>query len=349
MAHEIEMHDGLVLNQNAAWHGLGTIVENAPTLAEALKIAKLDWTVESWPVSACSPEGDKRLILPKHRANIRADIGTCLGVVGKDYQPIQNSDLAEFCEMLAKEGDTVKLESAGSIRNGAKVWFLMKGESFSVRGAGAATSKDDAVSPYILVSNGHDGGTALRCTPTTVRVVCSNTLHAVIPQFDAESKKMSGKRTACYYARHTKNVKERVEEARTALGLYCDSIAKTREVIDSVAAKTMTAEQVKQFFLTCYTRDFGSLDPHSFEKADQRRMVAARDAFRYMDEHFSRGLDLTGSTAWGAMNAYTEWLEHDRPIRVTNYGENMQQRLSAKLFGVDADRAHLTLLAALAV
>jgi len=33
-----------------AWHGLGTIVQDAPTSADALHLAELDWTVEQKPV-----------------------------------------------------------------------------------------------------------------------------------------------------------------------------------------------------------------------------------------------------------------------------------------------------------
>jgi phage/plasmid-like protein (TIGR03299 family) len=338
MAHEIEQHDGVVLHREKAWHGLGTIVENAPTPLESLQIARLDWSVEQWPIVAQRPDGGY-LPIKTSVANVRSDIGHVLGIVGDGYQPIQNRDLAEFCTALAEQDDVVKIESAGSIRNGAKVWFLLKGESFSVRDR-------DAITPYILVSNGHDGGTALRCTPTTVRVVCSNTLHMVIPQHEGRSR---APQAACYVAHHTKNVMERVNQAKSALALYGRSLEHNRQLIDALAAKQMTGEQVRQFFLECYTRDFGALDPTSREKREQRRMQAARNAFWKMDDVFSRSIDAAGATAWNAVNAYTEWLEHSRPIRVKNYAAKQEQRLSAKLFGVDADRALATYGAAIAL
>ncbi len=52
MAHEITQNDGLVLNKRSAWHNLGTIVDKAPTIDEALKIAKLDWTVDQFNLIA---------------------------------------------------------------------------------------------------------------------------------------------------------------------------------------------------------------------------------------------------------------------------------------------------------
>jgi phage/plasmid-like protein (TIGR03299 family) len=234
MAHEIESHDKVLLHKNQAWHGLGIVVQDAPTPAKALKLAGLDWEVQQWPLSANNGEG-KRIALDKQVLNVRTDISHPLGVVSPDYQPIQNRDLADFCQLLAEQSDEVKVESAGSIRNGGKVWFLLKGESFSVR-------KSDEVSPYILVSNGHDGGTALRCTPTTIRVVCSNTLHMVIPRY--ERGKLTRATPAGFVANHLGDIKQKVEDAKAALGLYGKTLADTRGMIDAAARlRTSTAKQ----------------------------------------------------------------------------------------------------------
>src|SRR4029077_4527988 len=106
----------------------------------------------------------------------------------------------------------------------------------------------DEVSPYILVSNGHDGKTALRCTPTTVRVVCSNTLHAVLPQYDAGGR-MKKAVTCSFVANHLGDVKGKVEDAKAALELYGKALDSTRLMIDQAAAKELNREDVQRFFL----------------------------------------------------------------------------------------------------
>ena len=43
MAHNIE---SMFYTREKPWHGLGTMVQEAPTSSEALRLAGLDWTVE---------------------------------------------------------------------------------------------------------------------------------------------------------------------------------------------------------------------------------------------------------------------------------------------------------------
>lgn len=340
MAHEIETYDNVVLHKTAAWHGLGTVVADAPSPTEALKIAGLDWRVEQWPVSATNGEG-MRLAVEGQLLNVRvgSNFYHPLGVVSDSYTPIQNADLADFAELLAEQGDTVKIESAGSIRNGGKVWFLLKGDSFSVR-------TSDEVAPYILVSNGHDGHTALRCTPTTVRVVCSNTLHMVIPRFEGGSIKSA--KPASFVATHFGSVKEKIEDAKQALGLYRDAMKDTRLMIDAAAAKDVTRQDVERFFLECYTRDFGAIADNPKNGREATARTKAQEAFVKVCERFDSERHIAGATAWNAFNAYTGWSQNDRTFW-KDEAKEADRRTHSKLFGADADRASVALIAALSL
>lgn len=340
MAHELEEFDSVVLFKNAAWHGLGTVVEDAPTPREARKLARMEWEVEQWPITAIGPNG-QTITLDSHVANVRTDCNVHLGIVGKDWTPFQTSEMADFCEALAEAGDKVVCESAGSIRNGAKCWFLLRGESFTVRSA-------DVLCPYLLVSNGFDGATALRCTPTFIRVVCSNTLHAVIPQSEAVGRRLNV-REAGYAVHHTGNLLDRVQEAKAALRMYSHALDVNREMIDRLAAREMDSEAVKRFLLECYVRDFGAIADvpvTSREIGGRKRAIACVSKCLVT---FDKEMDLAGPTAWNAMNSYTNWLQHGRTIRGMATQANTEARIGSRLFGTDAGRATATYELALAV
>lgn len=335
MAHEITTTDGVVLTSTPAWHGLGVVVEHAPTPSEALRIAGLDWQVQQWPLYATNGEG-ARLAIENSVANVRTDTGSCLGIVGKGYAPIQNAALADFCELLAKQGDVVRCETAGSIRGGEKVWFLLRGESFSVRAPGR--ERDD-LTPYILVSNGHDGGTALRCTPTSVRVVCSNTLHAVIPGWETEGRRGRAPVAASYTAHHVGDVRRKVEEARDALGLYVETLAKQSERINALVARDWNSEQVGRFLTQCYATLVKPIPTNPTTAAEERDAAKARDAVAAMLRRFDNEARRFGPTAWVAMNAFTGWDQHDRGVRLRDPNKAREQRVASTLFGDKGDAA----------
>src|ERR1700749_4419163 len=85
-----------------AWHGLGQIVQDYPTSAEAIQYAGLDYTVEKRPLFTYDNDNqhgnpDSNIIIPEvevpgYYATVRTDSNTVLGVVGKDYHIVQNRD-----------------------------------------------------------------------------------------------------------------------------------------------------------------------------------------------------------------------------------------------------------------
>ena len=60
MPHEIDQTTGqaaVFVAGEPPWHGLGTVVQQAATGSEALKLAHLDWPVEQWPLQAVHGDG----------------------------------------------------------------------------------------------------------------------------------------------------------------------------------------------------------------------------------------------------------------------------------------------------
>ena len=101
------------------WHGLGTIVAEAPDSREALILAGLDWKVIQRKIYT----GDRKPIRG-YRANVRDSDNRLLGVVSDRYRVVQNEDAFAFTDALLGEG--VRYETAGSLQSGRRVWMLAK-------------------------------------------------------------------------------------------------------------------------------------------------------------------------------------------------------------------------------
>ena len=151
MGHNISEVDGI--NEmfycgEEPWHGLGTKVGHVLTAEEAIKAAHLDWTVE------------KREIYFKEEidvfksanafATVRTDINLPLGIVSKNYKPIQNLEAFNFMDTLTMTKEA-KYHTAGALFSGERVWILTKLPEQIV------VLDEDVVDRYLLLVNNHDG------------------------------------------------------------------------------------------------------------------------------------------------------------------------------------------------
>lgn len=158
------------------WHKKGiTLYEPPQTSEEAIKHAGLAWEVKKIPIFA--PDGQE---IDGYFGVQRSDNNSILGVVGKDYEPMQNTQAFGFFDPLL-EDQYAAYETAGSIDEGKIVWVLAKvitdGKFDAVKG--------DEVHKYLLLSNSHDGSSAINIKFTPVRVVCKNTLNFALSKGDS--------------------------------------------------------------------------------------------------------------------------------------------------------------------
>ena len=123
MAHNIsfneitEQHSFFSVRQTA-WHGLGKIVQDYPTSAQAVAFAGLDYEVIKAPIVAKGESLVESYPIPDQFATMRSDTNAVFGVVGKDYQIVQNADAFAFFDAIVGGGDGILYETAGALGNG---------------------------------------------------------------------------------------------------------------------------------------------------------------------------------------------------------------------------------------
>ena len=270
------------------WHGLGTIIQEAPDSEAALKLAGLDWSVKQVPVLY---EGQKT----GYHFNVRESDNRVLGVVGSRYKPVQNAEAFAFTDELV--GGDVRYETAGSLADGKRVWMLAKMPDTRVL--------DDVVEPYLCLTNGHDGFSSLKVCMTPVRVVCQNTLNMALNR---------AKRT--WTVRHSGNINAKMEEAQQTLGLaqnYMENFAEEAEELYSIK---VSPAQFKKLSNTL----FPITDEMSRRKEEAQYLLQCqlKEAWDMDDLGNIKG------TGWGFMNAVSDMSTHRPPARKTaNYQENM--------------------------
>ena len=189
-----------------AWHGLGQIVQDYPTSTEALKFAGLDYVVSKEDIYTTSYNNDGQPMdftkrIKTHFATMRKDTADVLGVVGKDYEIVQNKDAFTFFDSIVG-GDGIQYETAGALGKGERIFITAKLPDYIKVG------NDDLIEQYLFLTTSHDGFGSITAAFTPIRIVCNNTLNAAFRNCSNAIK-----------IRHTSNVKERLEQAHKVMGI----------------------------------------------------------------------------------------------------------------------------------
>ena len=293
-----------------AWHRLGTTLNAPPTVREAITLAGLDWTVRLQPLHMRF-DGDE-MDVPGY-ATVRDSDRKVLGVVGTDYEPLQNQDAFDFFQPWLDEG-LATLETAGSLRGGKRVWVLAK-----LRSDNMVIVKGDEIAKFVLLSNGHDGNLAIRTGFTGIRVLCANTM--------AEAH--GSKTSKLLRIRHSKKSKEALLGLREVMNLAEKEFEATADQFRYLASKGVVAEDLKTFVKQVFkpkVLEGGPLVTHADESDCERLMGRIIPLFEK-----GRGNDLPGvaGTMWAAYNAVNEYLAYDR-------GRTDDGRLHSLWFGDSA-------------
>jgi phage/plasmid-like protein (TIGR03299 family) len=313
MAHEIDMttdsKGSAMFAYNPAWHGLGTVVSEAQSSADALRIAGLDWDVSLTDLTADFGEdatGERYRKVPECRATYRTDTGMPLGAVGTRYTPLQNREAFDWMDAIVGESLAI-WHTCGSLRGGRRVWMLAK-----LPGT-LEVANADVLEKYVLIANSHDGSGAVRLFPTNVRVVCANTLRLAMSGFNRNPE-------AGLSLRHTVGgLSRRIEQAKELLGVVDASHEQFADTAKAMLAKPMSSSQVSEFF--------GKLVDDRSDRARGKVLGSLWDRFA-----LPTNADQFGANVWTAYNAASEYADYD----LRNLGtpeQKMERRFSSIMFG----------------
>lgn len=319
MAHEIDTTTGrpaVFVTGEPAWHRLGTVIDAAATSRQAIQLAGLDWTVEQWPVEAVDPQTGANRPAQRHRANVRTDTHAVLGIVGQQYTPFQNVEAFDFMDAIV--GDKLAMfQTAGALKEGRTVWMLARIPREYRAGP------EDLIKPYVLLVNSHDGSGSLRMIPTTVRVVCNNTLNLAL-------RHASGGRGEGIRIRHRPNLDQRVAEARQRLGVVAARFDRFDQELHELIAGTLKPRKVEAYF--------EQVLPPLPKDASDRQKQNRRDTLKAFQTNFEAEAEaLPGSgvrhTPWAAYNAVSRWADHQRTFRGHGDQQRAENRLNSVWFG----------------
>jgi phage/plasmid-like protein (TIGR03299 family) len=317
MSHGLPDNDGIFSVRQRPWHGLGAVLKRLPrSIDEALDESGLGWSVQTAAVhferrpARRDDFGRERPAelepAPQHKATLRSDTGALLGIVGADYEPLDNRDAFRFLDELI--GSQLHFETAGSLWGGRRVWVLARLPAWVEVGG-------DQGGTYLYVANAHDGSMAVTAAVTPVRIVCAKTLGYALARADG----VNAQRTC--RCRHTGRLQTRLHEARRVMQLTVDYAEQFKRHGDRLALEPITEAALRGRVLDRLFAVEEGMPDRAARNREQAKQATMATFLRHGPAGDTRGS--SPGSKWCAANAIAEYADFGR--RYTKRSNQVQR------------------------
>lgn len=279
------------------WNDAGVSLPDEPmTVDMVLQRGGLSWEVEKRPALYRDNGGEIRQI-PNQYATVRADSGNALGIVGPVWAPYQNRELVEFALALrGVQGDAV-VNRVATLRGGALVIAELRvGRELVVKRGG----ERGAMQPFLTLTMAHDGTGAIRGSEAVRVLVCSNGM-------------VQDRNASQFSVRHTTSAAERMN----AGAMLLESFQAQTLQLEATAQRLEDTEMPRRNFVEFCAQLISGKDEESealetMGKLEGRAATLANAKFETLSDLFVHGIGNRGVTRFDALNAVTEFVDHQR-------------------------------------
>lgn len=324
-------------HQKGPWGNQGIVLDKAPTSAEAIKQAGLDWNVELRPVLYQADKQDWSNPNTKYRGGtgfnaveytdkkvvVRTDNDEALSIVGNKWRPLQNANAFEFFDPFVEQG-LCEYSTAGYINDGERVWVMAK-----ILADPIEVIKGDPIDSFILLTNMHSAVACGRAIFTNIRFFCTN----VLPAMAREDKFQK--------IFHTGDVIKSIGDVQKVIDLRRGDFSTTLEQYRLLAKKEVNAKTFQHYLKMVLAND----KPRT-SKGDEpwKDKSSHRNTINRISQLFETGraTDIKGvrGTLWGAFNAVVEFYDYHQ-------GRKLDNRLASVFYGQGRKKTEKALSVAL--
>ena len=320
-----------------AWHRLGRTLPEGTRLSveEGIAAAGLDWRGDLLPLEISGPPG-RPTVRPNDWsqdsmagqrvpafATVRQQDETILGVVGTRYNVLQNVDAFRFFQPFLDAGEAT-LHTAGSLHDGKRVWVLAKLNRESIE-----VADNDHVDKFLLLSNSHDGSTAVKVGFCPIRVVCANTLA------------MAHKVGQLLSLRHTDSLQTTLNEVRGIINTANERFEATAQQYRLLASRGINNDELRDYVKQVVL----DIAPGSEDKLSAKKDNKLSGVLDRYYHPIGESVVGTRNTWWKAYNAVTEYLSYESGRNESNrlkslwYGQGQKRNRDALRVAVELSQA----------
>ncbi len=266
---------------------IGTDISGLTTSEEVLTTAGLNYNVVKKDMFIQDLDGNY-VNYPDKKFTVVDGTNKILGVVSSKYEICQNRDAFSFIDYIGGADVGFEYVKAGETAKGL-VYIIAKIPKITLLG--------DAVTPYIIFQNSHDGLNSVKATICPLRIICQN-------QFNVSFRQSPNTVRIIHSAKMDSRMLAAREMMRDVAG-YMETFEETAETL---AVKKIGYSDVIQIF-----NDVFKYDPEKMSERQKRTFMESRNDFLtcYNSDDNQNFI----GTAWGVMNGAADYLTHHRSVR----------------------------------
>jgi len=260
-------------------------VSDCQTIADVLDYVGGNFIAEEVPLITANG-----IDVPRHKAVIRPDNGTVLGVVGNRYVTIQNSTAFSLLDTIVQSYNG-RYTHAWDVGGGQQTIIQAETDESVDIGGG------DIVQGNITAINSHDGSSSLRIWFTPVRLVCLNALAASLRR-----------KTHQFAIRHSATAESRAAEAAKIICQQSEYLEIFRDKARALKNKAIDAGIVEKFLSEVIGDPARGVDSDGTPKESAR----IRNQHDAITDLIKNGKGNSGESLWDAYNGVTEYIDHHK-------------------------------------
>ena len=295
MSHEIDFSQNrpaIAYAGRLPWHGLGAKVDPDADIDTWKIQAGLNWHIEKRPLAYGALDSAGNIVprtYPKLFAHVRSDTQDAIGTGSDRFQLVQPGDALEFFRAIV-DSTQFKIHTAGALKGGAKFWAMARWHGDIVIG----DSGRDRVEPNIAMATANDGTMASVVDPTTISIVCANTLRAAI----------GDGRNCAIRVPHSREFN--ATEVHAQLGELDSRFEQFAIAADTLSQEKISEKAATEFFVELYAKknEAGEIEN---EKSVKRIAGELLHLYRHGP---GANVETRDGTLWGAVNAVTHYADH---------------------------------------
>ena len=223
----------------------------------------------------------------------RNDNNLWLGTVGRTYEVMQNSTLAE--NIIEASMDISQKFRGGELYGDKKVYYQAQIQDEKIA--------NDTIKRYITGLNSHDGSSSIGFGFTNTVVVCQNTFYLAMKELSR--------------FRHSASAQQRVELARQEINRILKIESGLMENYKRMADTKISVQVTKRVI-----SDLFNFPDEDFDKDEKDISTKKKNDLVKFSQILDSELDSHGKTLWGLFNSVT-WKTNHQDVKNNKSLENV--------------------------